>query len=264
MSPGRCVPTPAAAATPAEGLRRRRPNRERRGGLRRARAAPAPGLHPAPLQTGREPERRRTEGDVEHGRERRLPDRHVGTVEDADHDQPDRPARGKARGGEEEQQSLGLGRLEQRQDRREARPGPQAAEQPEDERLETHRARLGGRRTRTCRAHTNRPDARSHAMTQVSSNRPARFAGSPLARREAGKTNMCAPRPGVPSAEVPPSPLSAFTPAVRDWFAARVRGPHAGPGAGVAGDRDRRARAHLARRPARARRSPRSCGRSTA
>ena len=36
---------------------------------------------------------------------------------------------------------------------------------------------------------------------------------------------MCAPRPGVPSAEVPPSPLSAFTPTVRDWFERAFEGP---------------------------------------
>ena len=41
---------------------------------------------------------------------------------------------------------------------------------------------------------------------------------------------------------------------------ARVRGADARPGAGLAGDRHRRARAHLARRPGAARRSPPSCG----
>jgi hypothetical protein len=81
-------------------------------------------LNPALLQPGGEPERRSTEGDVQHGRKGRPPDSHVGTVEDADHDEPDRPARGKACGGEEQQVPLWLVRFEQRQDRREARPGP--------------------------------------------------------------------------------------------------------------------------------------------
>ena len=144
-----------------------------RGRRRPARVAPPPGLHPAPLQTSGEPDRRRPHGDVEDGGERRLPDCHVGAVEDADHDESDRPARGKARSREEQQQSLWPGRPEQRQDGREARPGPQAAEQPEDERLDTHDTRRGERRRGRCRARTNSPDARSHAMTQVSSNRRA-------------------------------------------------------------------------------------------
>ena len=58
-------------------------------------------------------------------------------------------------------------------------------------------------------------------------------------------------------------PLSAFTPQVREWFEGAFEEPTRRPGAGLAGDRHRRARADLARRPARARRSPRSCGRST-
>src|SRR3954462_1536479 len=74
-----------------------------RGGCRRARTVPTRGLNPAPLQTGREPERRRTEGDVEHTGDRRPPDGDIGAVEDPDHYQPDRPTRGKACGGEEEQ-----------------------------------------------------------------------------------------------------------------------------------------------------------------
>ena len=36
---------------------------------------------------------------------------------------------------------------------------------------------------------------------------------------------MCAPRPGVPSGGVPPPPLSAFTPTVRDWFERAFEGP---------------------------------------
>jgi hypothetical protein len=40
------------------------------------------GLNPARLQAGREPESRRTEGDVEDGRERRPTDGHVRAVED--------------------------------------------------------------------------------------------------------------------------------------------------------------------------------------
>ena len=55
-------------------------------------------------------------------------------------------------------------------------------------------------------------------------------------------------------------PLSAFTPQVREWFARAFEEPTAGAGAGLAGDRDRRAHADLRARPARARRSPRSCG----
>ena len=58
--------------------------------------------------------------------------------------------------------------------------------------------------------------------------------------------------------------LEPFTPTVTRLVRPRLRGADAGPGAGLAGDRDRRARADLARRPARARRSPRSCGASTA
>ena len=91
-----------------------------RDGGRRARAAPTRRLNPAPVQTGRQAERRRTEGDVEHGRERQPPGSHVGTVEDRDHDQADRPAPGKACGDEEEQEPLWPGLFEQHQDRRQA------------------------------------------------------------------------------------------------------------------------------------------------
>jgi hypothetical protein len=81
-------------------------------------------LNPAPLQTSPEPERRRTEGDVEHSRERRSPESHVGTVEDPDHEHSDHPAPDQARGNEEDQWTLRLARLQQGEDRREARPGP--------------------------------------------------------------------------------------------------------------------------------------------
>ena len=96
------VPIPAAAATRAEGSRRCRRSRDDApvaDGLDlRAR-----GLNPAPFEPGGEPKRSRTEGDVEHGCERRTPDRQVGTVEDGDHYQPDRPAPGEACGGEAKQ-----------------------------------------------------------------------------------------------------------------------------------------------------------------
>src|SRR5690242_10279862 len=38
---------------------------------------------------------------------------------------------------------------------------------------------------------------------------------------------MCAPRSGVPSTDVQPSPLSVFTPTVRDWFERAFEGPTA-------------------------------------
>jgi hypothetical protein len=78
MSPGRCVATPAAAATPAEGFVQAPAEPRGRVHRRRARTAATRWLNPAPSQTGREPERRRTEGDVEHARERRPADSHVG------------------------------------------------------------------------------------------------------------------------------------------------------------------------------------------
>src|SRR4051794_9955995 len=94
---------PGGGGDAGRGVAHALPSPRGRGVPRRARTASTRGLTPALLQPGREAKRRRTEADVEHGRERRPPDSHVGTVEDPDDYQPDRPARAKACGGEEEQ-----------------------------------------------------------------------------------------------------------------------------------------------------------------
>ena len=111
------------------------------------------------------------------------------------------------------------------------------------------RRRAGLRRARDAAADFDAPAGHvtsrrpAHALRHRERPRAALARASALQTRRTSddrtRSRPARDRRAVPSDGLP---LSAFTPTVRDWFARRVRGADAGAGAGLAGDRHRRAR----------------------